>query len=427
MTVQLDRYIAEAYRSVHCDIREHAATHYWLAGGRGSGKSTFTGFQVLLLLLRNPDANAVVLRKVAKTLRKSVYAQVMWAIAQLGLTGQFKATTSPMEITYLATGQKIVFEGLDQPEKLKSIKFQVGYPAVVWYEEVDQFGGMEEIRHTHQSLLRGADKFWVFYTFNPPRSRENWANHEITIDRADRVVHTSDYRDIPRAWLGEQFYAELSELIRTDGKTAEQIERDMRAYRHEYLGEAVGLGGNVFENVVLREITDAEIAALDQIHNGVDWGWFPDAWAFVRCAYQSAQRRVLIIDEATGHKLSNEQSAAIVIDRLSDANGNMIRQRVTCDGAEPKSIANYRATGIDARAAVKGPGSVDHGMKWLASRAEIVIDPKRSPVSAREFSTYEHEKTRDGEWISSYPDADNHCIDAVRYALEHVSGRRHNV
>lgn len=415
--VRLSETIAPSFHDLHRDVRDHSATHVWLRGGRGSTKSSFASVEVIMLLLRNPDVNAVVLRKVADTLRSSVYAQLLWAISALGLDAKFRATTSPMEIEYLPTGQRIIFRGVDKPEKIKSLKVAKGYVGVTWFEEIDQFAGMAEVRNIHQSLMRGGDRFWALYSFNPPRSRDNWVNRELATPHADRIVHASDYRDVPADWLGEQFIAEAEALRDLDEK----------AYRHEYLGEVVGTGGNVFENVVLREITDAEIETFDVTYNGVDFGYFPDPWVFLRIHYQAAQRRILIFDEATGVKLSNEASAAVINARLSDRAGNVRRETVTCDAAEPKSVDNYRALGIDARRAVKGPGSVEHGIKWLASRVEIVIDPKRCPLAAREFMAYEHEQNREGEYVSGYPDADNHTIDAARYALERVTTRRHNV
>ena len=95
---------------------------------------------------------------------------------------------------------------------------------------------------------------------------------------------------------------------------------------------------------------------------------------------------------------------------------------ITCDSAEPKSVADYRSLGLNARAAVKGPGSVDYGMKWLQGR-KLVIDRRRTPEAWREFSTYEFERDREGNFVSGYPDRDNHLIDAVRYALERVFTR----
>ena len=95
---------------------------------------------------------------------------------------------------------------------------------------------------------------------------------------------------------------------------------------------------------------------------------------------------------------------------------------ITCDSAEPKSVADYRSLGLNARAAVKGPGSVEYGMEWLQART-IVIDRRRTPEAYREFESYEFERDREGSFISGYADRDNHLIDAVRYALERVSGK----
>jgi len=413
---RLSSVMAPSFHGLHRDIRSHAVTHYWLKGGRGSTKSSFASLELVLLIVRNPQINAVVLRKVAKTLRKSVYAQVKWAISSLGLASKFKATTSPMEIAYRPTGQKIVFEGLDEPEKIKSLKFEAGYCGVVWFEEIDQFYGMEEVRSVHQSLLRGGERFWCLYSFNPPRSKNNWVNRELETGRDGRIVHESCYTDVPAEWLGEQFILEAEQLASLDE----------RAYRHEYLGEVTGVGGNVFENVVLRDITDEEIASFDRTYSGVDWGYFPDPWVLVRCHYQTAQRRLFIFDERSGVKLSNEASAELVKDALT-ADGVLRRETVTCDSAEPKSVDNYRALGIDARRALKGPGSVEHGMKWLSTRVNIVIDQKRCPLAAREFVAYEFERNREGEYVSSYPDAENHSIDAARYALEHLMTRRAHI
>ena len=202
----------------------------------------------------------------------------------------------------------------------------------------------------------------------------------------------------------EQFLNE-AELLRA---------RDERAWRHEYGGEAVGTGGNVFENLEIRAITDDEIKRFDRIYQGVDWGWFPDPFAFIRVHYDKARETIYIVDECYQQKFSNENSAKWIIDH------NYNDVWTTCDSAEPKSIADYRSMGINAKEAVKGPGSVDYGMKWLQKR-KIVIDKRRTPAAYEEFTRYEYEKNKDDEWISGYPDANNHLIDALRYAMERVS------
>lgn len=165
--IRLSDNIAPAFHQLHRDVKNHKYTHYVLEGGRGSTKSSFVSIEVLLLIKRNPKAHALVLRKVANTLRDSVYAQYIWAISTLGLEKEFKATVSPMEIVYKPTGQKILFRGADEPFKLKSIKVPFGYIAITHFEEKDQFAGRQEIRTILQSTMRGGNKFWNFETNNP--------------------------------------------------------------------------------------------------------------------------------------------------------------------------------------------------------------------------------------------------------------------
>ncbi|WP_036201416.1 phage terminase large subunit, partial [Megasphaera sp. BL7] len=142
-------------------------------------------------------------------------------------------------ITYKKTGQKILFFGVDDPQKIKSIKLPFGYVGICWIEELDQFSGMEEIRNLNQSLLRGGPVFWEFCSFNPPKSQNNWVNEEKLFDDPDRLVHHSTYLGVPREWLGDRFFEDAEKLK----------ERNETAYRHEYLGEVTGTGGVVFENV----------------------------------------------------------------------------------------------------------------------------------------------------------------------------------
>lgn len=404
--LKLSQVIGPAFYSVAHDVFEHGHTHYDESGGRGSLKSSFVSIVVPLLLIHNPGTHALVLRKVANTIRDSVYAQYVWAIGELGMADYWDAKVSPMELIYRPTGQKIMFRGADDPMKIKSIKVPFGYIAVTHFEEKDQFAGRAEIRTILQSTMRGGDKYWNFESYNPPISRDNWANKDSLEERPDRLCHRSTYLEAPREWLGDQFIYEAEHLKLTNE----------RAYQHEYLGIPVGTGGNVFENLELREITDDEVATFDHIYQGADWGWFPDPFAFIRVHYDRARETVYFIDEIYKNKLSNEESAGIIMERgYNDA-------FITCDSAEPKSVADYRAMRLPAKEAMKGPGSVEYGMKWLQRRT-LVIDRKRTPHAYDEFVNYEYERDKDGEIISGYPDEKNHLIDAARYALERVYRR----
>lgn len=401
--IHISDHVGPAFYDLVHDVFYHEHTHYDLSGGRGSLKSSTVSLLVPLLVVKNPNTHALVLRKVGNTIRDSVFAQYIWAIGELDMASLWKAQRTPMELVYKPTGQKIMFRGADDPMKIKSIKCPFGYIAITHFEEKDQFAGRREIRSILQSTMRGGSVFWNFESYNPPISRDNWANKDTLEDREDRLCHKSCYLDAPPEWLGEQFISEAEWLKETDEK----------AYQHEYLGVPTGTGSEVFENLDIRPITDDEIATFDRIESGLDWGYYPDPWVFNRMHYAAAQRTLYIFDELTAHKLGNKESADLLLEH-----GLTREDRIIADSAEPKSIADYRKYGLRCIGAQKGPGSVDYSMKWLQSLKSIVIDPKRCPDTVAEFSGYEYDRTRDGEIISGYPDRDNHHIDAVRYGTE---------
>ena len=406
--ILLSEKIGSAFYNVAHDVFHHGHTHYDFSGGRGSLKSSTVSILVVLLIMQeqNKNIHAVVLRKVANTIRDSVFAQYIWAIGELGAAAYWESKVSPMELIYKPTGQKIMFRGADDPMKIKSIKVPFGYIGITHFEEKDQFAGRSEIRTILQSTMRGGSVFWNFESYNPPISRDNWANKDSLEERKDRLCHKSTYLEAPREWLGEQFILEAEHLRDTDE----------RAYQHEYLGIPVGTGGNVFEKLELRDISDEEISRFDRVYQGVDFGWFPDPFAFIRLHYDRARETIYLIDEIYQNKLSNEESSKMIYERgYTDA-------RIVCDSAEPKSVADFRAMKLPAIEAVKGAGSVEYGMKFLQRRT-IVIDRRRTPHAYDEFVGYEYERNKEGEIISGYPDANNHLIDAVRYALEPANRR----
>lgn len=408
--IRLSGHIGPAFYSLARDVFQHGHTHYDLSGGRGSLKSSTVSELVPPLLIANPGTHALVLRKVANTIRDSVYAQYIWAIDKLGMADYWEAKVSPLELIYKPTGQKIMFRGADDPMKIKSIKVPFGYIAVTHFEEKDQFAGRAEIRNILQSTMRGGQKYWNFESYNPPISRDNWANLDSLEDRPDRLCHKSSYLEAPPEWLGEQFLLEAEHLKQTNE----------RAYRHEYLGEPVGTGGNVFENVVDYPMGSDLIGSFDRIYNGVDWGWYPDPWAFNRMHFDAARRILYIFDEDRANKKSNQETAEILMKK----HGITAVDRITADSAETKSVEDYKSYGLYCRPAEKGPGSVEYSMKWLCSLAEIRIDRKRCPETYKEFTCYEYERNKDGDIISGYPDANDHHISAVRYAMEQVWKRR---
>lgn len=401
--MNLSSIIAPSFFDIHRFIKQDRYTHYWLGGGRGSTKSSFVSLEIVLNMMKDPNANAVVLRKIGNTLESSVYNQIIWAIDKLGVSEYWQIKKNPMEIVYVPYGTKIIFRSSDDPIKLKSIKFIIGYAKYVWYEEVTEFFGMEEVRNINQSLLRGGDKFCVFYTYNPPKSMNNWVNMEVLEERPDKIFHKSTYLDVPPEWLGPQFILEAEYLKKSKPKL----------YENEYLGEVTGSGGAVFDNVVIREITDEEISHFDRIKDGIDFGFAIDPSAYTQNHYDKARRILYIFNEIYEVGLSNRKLWEKIISK------KISHSQITADSAEPKSIAELISLGqMTILSAKKGPDSVEYGMKWLQKLDQIVIDNVRCPNTAREFISYEYERDREGNFISKYPDKNNHSIDATRYSRE---------
>jgi len=399
--VSLLNVIAPSFYDVHWDILDGNHTHYWLSGGRGSTKSSFVATEIILGIMSDPLANAVVLRKVKDTLGESVKDQLSWAIEALGVEQYWEIPETKLVLTYKPTGQEIRFRGADKPKKIKSLKFAKGYAKFIWYEELDEFTSMEEIRMINQSLMRGGPKFVVFYTYNPPKSANNWVNTEKKFTRPDRLTHHSTYETVPRDWLGPQFIIEAEHL-----KATKPL-----AYEHEYLGVETGTGGEVFNNVQIRKISDEEIEDFYNIRRGLDFGYAIDPLSYGVMHYDRKHKRLYIFHELYKVGMSNK----MLNDHIEEENKN--NDIVYADSAEPKSINELRQYGRKIRAVKKGPDSIEYGVKFLQDLEAIIIDDERCPETAREFLSYELEKDANGNFKADYPDKNNHSIDMVRYAM----------
>ncbi|WP_127849709.1 PBSX family phage terminase large subunit [Lacticaseibacillus hulanensis] len=404
MEISVVQRIAPAFHDLAWDIVEERHSSYWLRGGRGSTKSSFISLMVVFGMVNNPKANAVILRKVAGTLRDSVFDQYLWAIDELGVDDYWHASVSPMVLTYTPTGQQIRFKGVDKPKKIKSQKFRVGYAKYIHYEETDEFSGLAEIRNVNQSLNRGGSNVITFYSYNPPASQNNWTNQaaEQAKLRHDTLVHSSNYLTVPKKWLGLGFLAE-----------AEQLKRDNpTAYAHEYLGEVTGTGAEVFTNLTLRELSDDEVAAFDHTRRGLDFGFAHDPLAYVMANYDPTYRRLYIYGEI--YKVGMSNANAIQAIKAHNPDNDVI----FADSAEPRTVYEFHDAGLNLFGARKGPGSREHGMKWLQDLRAIIIDPVRCPNAAREFGSYELARDATGGFKAGYPDGNDHTIDAIRYSLQ---------
>lgn len=422
--IDITQHIAAVYKPLHDDIEAAAHTTYNLPGGRGSCKSSFVSLEIVNGIMKDTTghSNAIVFRLYGNTLRESVFSQIAWAIDTMGVNHLWKSRLSPMQWIYTPTGAQIIFRGLDDPSKLKSIKPTRGVFRYIWFEEFSELPGPNFTRNVMQSVQRGGDTFTVFRSFNPPISANNWAN--VLIKEPDERATTlqTDYTMIPPEWLGEAFLYEAKRLK----------EVNPQAFEHEYMGIPTGTGGEVFPNLEIREITDAEISNMGYIYQGLDFGFAVDPAAFLRVSYDRKYDTIYFLDEIYKRGLSNAQLAAEIKGKgyHKDRRGGYVspvygvmstegQQIITADCAEPKSIADMRAEGLKCLGCHKEPGCVEYRVKWLQHR-RIVIDPARTPNAYREFVNYEYMTDKDGNFLSRLPDKDNHTIDAAAYALDRL-------
>jgi len=376
-----------------------------LKGGRASAKSTHIAIWLVLALMKYP-VTCLCIRKVGNTLAESVFEQLKEAIEILNVGHVWKIQKSPLQLIYIPRGNKFIFRGADDPAKIKSIKMSKFPIAFVWFEELAEFKTEEEVSTIVNSVLRAelptGLSYKVIYSYNPPKRKQSWVNKkfETQFIPDNTYIHHSTYLDNPH--ISKAFIEEANETKKNNEFK----------YRWEYLGEPIGSGVVPFSNLVFRTITDEEIASFDNIRQGNDFGYATDPMAFVRIHYDKKKRIIYFIDEIYGVKMSIRELASKIKSKGYDD------FHVTCDSAEPRSIAELRELGIKALKAKKGPGSIEFGENWLDDLEAIVIDVKRTPNVAREFENIDYQTDKDGNIRPKLEDKDNHSIDSTRYALE---------
>ncbi len=406
--IRLTDLLGPAYFEMHHRIKDGSVWEVWLPGGRASLKSSTAAIESMLGMQKDKTLNTVAMRRYASDIGKSIFSAYQWAARKLGVYDDWQWLTSPFMGRHKVTGQQIVMVGADDPESTKSLTWAKGRTGFFWAEEVTQFRGADDLRNIRQSVIRGTGNIVSFYTYNPPKSPRNWTNSEVSKIEAMRdpryMVLRTNYTQVNPLWLGEQALA-LAENLKTV---------DNLRWRNEYMGEVVGTGVEIFTNIELREMDDAEVEALPNPRQGLDWGYALDPLCLVRTAYDRKRRILYIVGEVSGIGKLNR-----MLDKETPEEWK--RELTTADSAEPKSIDEMRGEyGWKIRGATKGPGSVETGVKWLQDLAQIVIDPRRCPLAAREFPDYALDADKSGNLISKFPDRDNHSIDAVRYGNEDI-------
>lgn len=378
-------------------------------GGRGSAKSNFWSAFAYETMMRDRMAHVVFTRRYKSDLRDSVYTQFERTVRRCGDPDEWEFTTAPMKAVYKPTGQTVLFVGCDKPIGLKSKTVPFGYVKLLIHEEADEMAGVEQMDSTEDTFLRSDTAALDIKIFNPPRSKNNFMNAYAAEKRNDpaTLVCDSSFKAVPVEWLGERFFERAAwfEKNRPD------------YYRNNYLGEVVGTGGELFGNVVEREITDEEIDGIDVFYQGLDFG-FEHPQAFVRVAYDRENDSVTVLYERVERHARLDGFAQRIEADLPDAK----RNETICDSANPDKIADMYEMGFEVCGAVKRwkGGGRDYAWEWLRTVREIVIDPERTPHLAKELRTLEFEQLRDGTYSSRYPDLGEDAVMATVYALNRV-------
>lgn len=400
----LSKLILEHYHEAHKAIKDERYLKYIFKGGRNSGKSFNIGIELILDLMKNP-ITILCIRKVGNTLQESCYEQLKEAISYLNVGQNFEFKLSPLKIIYKPRGNSIIFRGADDPTKIKSIKKSDFPIATLWIEELAEFKTEDEVTTIENSILRamlpGGLRYKIFYSYNPPKRKQSWVNRKFETSIIPENVYINHSTYLQNNFVSNEFVIE-AEHVRQVNKLK---------YEWDYLGKPIGAGVVPFSNLEFREISDEEVKQFDNIRQGIDWGYSVDPFHFTRLHYDKTRRKIYIFDEIQEVQLGNRAAA----ERIKNVGYNDVE--ILADSAEPKSIAELRSMGLRIFGAKKGPGSVEHGEKWLNELEAIVIDPKRCPKTTLEFETIDYMVDRYGDAVARLEDKNNHSIDAVRYAL----------
>ena len=387
--------VAPVFNDVHKCLREDKYTHYWLKGGRASGKSTFIAIEIVIGLMRDTKANAIVYRQVAGTLNDSVVSQIQWAINKLGLSPYWRLKKSPYEFVRNDTAQRILFKGNDDEEKSKSIKLAKGYFKYIWFEELTEFNGMGAIQTVLRTLVRGDEHVNVFYSYNPPKNEANWVNADVKVDRPNRLIHTSTYLDLPKEWLGAQFLEDAEILKRNN-----ELE-----YKWAYMGEVIGSGGLILTNWTAKNLSK-NLDDYDEISLGQDFG-FNHYNVVLLVGYRDGDIYV-IREQADRNKDTDE-----IIGKCT-----MPKERTMwCDSAEPDRIKTWQKAGYRARAVQKERGSIHAQIDYL-KKHKIYVD-KSCVQTIKELNSWswKHDDKLD-IWLDEPVGVGDDAMAALRYAIE---------
>ena len=370
-------------------------------GSRGSKKSKTTALNMIYRLYAYPESNGLCVRRYASTLRDSVFSDLKWAINKLGLDGYFRYTYSPLQITRKTTGQKILFRGLDDGVKITSISVEKGVLCFVWIEEAYEITNEDDFNKLDMSIRGELPEGYfkqITLTFNP-WSALSWIKKRFFDNPdPDTFIKTTTWEC--NEWLDE---SDRNIFLRMK-------EQNPRRYRVEGEGEWGISEGLIYTNVVYEDFDVDELRQIPGIKAAfnLDFG-FTDPNAFVCELVDNKNKKIYVFDEWYKTGVTNKIIAQVIKDKGYGG------QRIICDSAEPKSIAELQEEGIKAEPSRKGRDSVNHGIQ-LIQNYQIVVYP-RCVEFRKEIENYCWAKDKDGR-LTNKPDHEfSHGMDSMRYGV----------
>ena len=383
-------------------------------GSRGSKKSKTTALNFVTRLLKYPWANLLVVRRYSNTNKQSTYTDFKWACNQLKVAHLFKFNESLPEITLKKTGQKILFRGLDDELKIKSITVDVGSLCWAWFEEAYQIETEDKFSTVVESIRGSLDvpDFFkqITVTFNPWNER-HWLKRvffDKDTQRADTLALTTTYKC--NEWLDEIDRQRYEDLYSTNPRRA-------RIVCDGEWGVAEGL---VFENTRVEDFdVQKTIQRVKETTAGVDFGFTQDPTTLICVAVDFENKRLYLYNEHYQKAMLTDDIVKMLKDK------GMQHSYISADSAENRLIAEIRSKGISRIVpSLKGKGSIMQGIQFMQG-FQIIIHPS-CEHTIEEFNTYTFKQDKEGNWLNEPIDANNHIIDAVRYSLERYHIQRSN-